>query len=142
MGKAQASTEYIFLLGVILVILIPSVFYSLSKASQEIKASQLEEIAGRIKQSANLVYTLGPGSQEIIFVNVPSNIQSIALQNKKEFVIKMLSPLQSGVAASDIGISTLPYLIGNIVNTRGNHKLLVSSFNSTHVNITDFELIR
>lgn len=140
--KAQASTEYIFLLGIILVILIPSVLYSFTKTNQEIKSDQLEELAGRIKRSANAVYTLGEGSQEIITVSVPSNVFSVTFNNRKEFVINMDSPLQAGTAASDIGVSTLPYLIGNMTTEPGAHRLLVYAFNSTHVNITDIALIQ
>ena len=136
--KGQVSTEYLFLLGMLLIIFIPVIIFSFTKVNQEIRDAQLEELVLKLQQSANAIHFLGTGSQEVIDVNIPSTVTGIAASNIREITLQMESVLESdNQAAANVSIPVSPYVLGKFSAEQGSHRLVVWAFNSTHVNITD-----
>ncbi len=135
--KAQVSTEYLFLLGILLVIFIPVIIYSFTKVNQELKDTQLEELVLKMQSSVNAVHSLGTGSQEIIDVCIPSSITGITASGK-EITLQIQAVLENdNQASADFSIPVYPYVLGKFSPEKGKHRLKVWAFNSTHVNITD-----
>ena len=81
MKFAQAAIEYIILVGIILVFLIPVIQYSLNEANLNLKINQLENSVRRVAKAADAVYAIGPGATEIITITLPHGIESTEVGN-------------------------------------------------------------
>ncbi len=133
----QVSTEYLFLLGMILIIFIPVIIYSFGKTNQELRDAQLEELMLKLQQSANTMHLLGTSNQETIDVHIPSNVAGIVMNNRKEIVLQITTPLSGGPSTADISIPTYAYMVGQMDAKKGLHRAVVWAFNESHVRITD-----
>lgn len=74
MKRSQAGIEYIILVGILLLFLIPSIHYAMSEATLSIKINQLDNAVRRIAKSVNAVHAIGPGSQEIVTITLPGGV--------------------------------------------------------------------
>ena len=113
MMKAQAATEYIILLGIILVTLIPLVSYATYKTTSSIRINQAEDTVQLIAKTANNLYTLGPGNQDYISFNIPSGTNFLKIQNENDVVLNMTifgsySTVHSRSKAKIVNITVLP----------------------------------
>ena len=79
--KAQSGLEYLFLLGIFLVALVPIFVYSIDTVYISIRASQSQEAVQTIATAADNLYKLG-GGKTTIFVTIPSNVNSSRVINK------------------------------------------------------------
>ncbi len=92
--RAQASLEYMLIVGFTLLILVPAVylFYSYSSESNEQVADvQAAGIGNGIIENAAFVYFSGEGSKITLDVNIPSKISEIYILDNRELVINMTS---------------------------------------------------
>ncbi len=111
--KAQAATEYIILLGLILVTLIPIVAYTSYKTTSTIRINQAEDTVQLIAKTADNLYTLGPGNQEYISFNIPSGTNWLKIQNNRDVVLNLtifgsFSTVHSRSIANMVNTTTLP----------------------------------
>lgn len=72
--KSQAGIEYIMLVGILLIFLIPVIHFSVSDANVQIKINQLDNTARRLAKATNSVYAIGPGAQQVVVVTVPRGV--------------------------------------------------------------------
>ena len=61
--RAQASLEYVIVVGILLVLLIPLFYYLTYTSSESVKNSQAEDAVKSLASAANEVYSLSPGSK-------------------------------------------------------------------------------
>ena len=80
--------EYLVILGLILALLIPVFYYSVSSFNKSISLNQAGEMVNRIADTADFVYALGPGSQDTLRVIVPGGVESISIQGR-EILLKI-----------------------------------------------------
>ena len=137
MKRGQASTEYLFLLGLLLVILIPSVYYAFHHTRQEISQLQMEELSITLQQSINSVYRLGTDSQEVVQVHIPAGVSAIQASSTQEVVIKLDAPLESSTVTADVVVPVLPQVVGTFDVRPGLHRLVVRALNDSLINVTD-----
>lgn len=92
--KAQIAIEYLLLIGLLLLVLIPLMFYANREASVSIRSNSAEDVVKTLALAADEVYSLGPGSRKIVDVNIPSgvqgNIQVGGEQNEEKKQIKLV----------------------------------------------------
>ncbi|MDO8556027.1 MAG: hypothetical protein Q7R96_02525 [Nanoarchaeota archaeon] len=141
MKRGQASTEYLFLLGMLLFVLIPSVYYSFYRAHQDIRQTQVEELALIMQQSVNTMYRLGGENQEVIEVHIPTIVKGIVADNVKELVFQVETAIDNGTAVASFGVPVLTQVVGKFNVNPGVHRLLVRAMNESLVNITDVVFI-
>jgi hypothetical protein len=75
--KSQTTTEFMLIIGGILVIFIPLFYLMVSysfESSDAITASQSRQVAGKISDEAREIYYLGLFSREILTVNMPDRV--------------------------------------------------------------------
>lgn len=92
MSNAQASFEYLAVLALTLVILIPSVyiFYNQSRMSkEEVVDSQINSIGKEIIDNAKFVHYSGEGSKITLDVEIPSGVDSIYVVGGRELVFDL-----------------------------------------------------
>ncbi|MBU1205244.1 MAG: hypothetical protein KKA61_00125 [Nanoarchaeota archaeon] len=89
MGKAQASVEYLLVAGLIILIILPSiyVFYSYSQRSnEEIRQSQLSRVGNNIVDAAEKIYYLGEPSKATLDATMPEGIRKMEIWCNQELV--------------------------------------------------------
>lgn len=127
--KTQAATEYLMVVGFVIVILLPSV-YLYTKYSEESQDSvtnaKIDAISNEIIKATNQVYSYGEGSQTIVSVDFPKNVQEITFEDK-EIVFHVLNS-KGGV--SEIAKVSDVVLNGQITVIPGNKKITIKSFGS------------
>ena len=118
----QSSIEYIILIGLILAALIPLIYYTTERSSNDIRINQADQSVQTVANAADNVYTAGPGNREYIQIVLPSGVQSFTVKDRD---IIMNISIYAGV--SNIHART----IANVVNTtplprdQGTYNLIV-----------------
>ncbi len=94
MRKAQISMEYLILVGLAMMMIVPSVYlYSERQKSyqSEIVSAQINQAGNMIMDNVKTIYSLGKGSKTIIDINLPVNINNISIIAGRELVFNMHS---------------------------------------------------
>ncbi len=114
--RSQVAIEYLMIIAIILVIATPIIYYSLTEANIEIKKNEIESALNDLKNSADTLYTLGPGSKDYIPISLPDGIESVSISSKEIlFKIKIFGGI------SDVFIQTKANVTGNIPIIKGIH---------------------
>ena len=129
--RGQAGIEYVILIGILLVFLIPTIYYSLNEANNNVKLTQLESSVRRLVKAADSVHAIGPGAIEIITVTLPSGIQKVNISGTE---ILLEVSMFGGV--SDVHFPSKVQLVGNLPTKEGSYNIRVESQRSGKVNIT------
>jgi len=82
--KSQASVEYLMVVGLAFVIIMPMVymFYSYTTAVQEdVSMAKIHKIGIDIVHTAEQVYYLGEPSRSTININMPENVYNITVMD-------------------------------------------------------------
>lgn len=96
MSNAQASFEYLAVLALTLIILIPSVyiFYNQSRMSkEEVADSQINSIGKQVIDNAKFVHYSGVGSKITLDVEIPSGVERIYVVRGRELVFDIDSSI-------------------------------------------------
>ncbi|MFP4523298.1 MAG: hypothetical protein ACOCQQ_01840 [Candidatus Nanoarchaeia archaeon] len=78
--KGQSSVEYIFVVALALLLIIPGtiIFFQYSQNSQKaIVSSQIYKIGNDLVGTGELMYSVGENSWQTIEINFPSSVQSV-----------------------------------------------------------------
>jgi uncharacterized protein (UPF0333 family) len=104
--KAQLSIEYLILTGIILIFLLPILYYAFSNSIQNLKMHQANELVKRIAETADTLYILGPGSQDTIKVIVPGGVENITFGNRQVYLrIKIFTNVSDVIAETKANIN-------------------------------------
>lgn len=132
--KGQSSVEYLFIVGISLLVIIPTsfLFLSYSKNSEDaVVSSQINRVGTDIMQSVEEVFIIGNNSWVTLEVSLPSNVKNVTIYGESELVIHYFS--QTGVSDavffSDINITNSTNCLTECVVdlTGGKNSLRVSS---------------
>lgn len=87
--KGQSSTEYLAIVSIALMLLIPAtlVFTSYARSTNdEVMAHQLGVIGNTIMAKAEEMFVLGTGSWVTIDINIPNSVTNVEIANNNELV--------------------------------------------------------
>lgn len=124
--KTQAATEYIMVVGFVIVILIPGIYlyvkYS-SESQDSIVNAKIDAISNEIVKATDLVYSYGDGSQTTVSVDLPENVVMINFQGREV----IFTVINSKGSESEIAKIANVELIGEITLVPGTKKITVKS---------------
>ena len=92
MNKAQASMEYLLVVGLVILVILPSIyiFYSYShRSNQEIAQSQVNRFGTQIIDAAEEVYYLGGPSKTTLDLTMPEGVKRMEIWGNRELVFFM-----------------------------------------------------
>lgn len=121
-SRAQATFEYLVVLGIVMSLLLPGVylFYNKSQSTSDTIAIQrLAQMGADLVSAAEYIYPFGSGSKTTLTFNVPVGVRNITVRGQgnptgNEFVINLNV---SGQNHSLVYFSKYPIFIGNCTNS-------------------------
>src|SRR3989338_1476221 len=117
--RAQAAVEYVIILGIVLLVLIPIFYYSLSESNRTTRLNQASDIVNILARKSEAVYALGSGSRDYVWINVPQGIKDYSIYNK---TIKLsFYSLGDAVAFSSVNVT------GRIPVVAGVYRLVIEA---------------
>jgi len=132
--KAQASMEYLVIVGFITVMVIPMIliFYSYAdRTEDQIISNQVQKIALKISDSAEAMYYLGEPSRTRVRSYFPKSINNISIGNNEiTFIVRTKNGLDHIVIYTPIPVQ------GTLNTHSGYHNINIRSMGS-YVDITD-----
>ena len=133
---AQAAIEYVILVGVILVFLIPVIHYSLNEANISLKINQLDNSVRRVAKAADAVLAVGGGAAEIVTITLPYGIESSTVgSNRVALKVSMFGSF------SDVVYTTRANVAGNLPISPGTYRIVVKALNNNTVIINPISQI-
>ncbi len=130
--KSQTSFEYLYLIGFLLVVLTPLIYYSFNTSTSQVRLERLAESLDSLKHSVDVVFSLGPKNVQIATIYLPGGIHNITISGK-EITIKAYV---SGML-SDYHFSAPINVTGSIDNEQGIHNLRIEYLTTGMINITE-----
>lgn len=130
MKSAQAAIEYVILVGVILVFLIPTIQYSLNEANTNLKINQLENSVRRIAKAADAVYAIGGDATEVVMVTLPYGIESSNVSDHRILLrVGMFGQI------SDVIYTTRAPVTGSLPTIPGTYNIMIKALTNNTVEI-------
>ena len=121
--KAQVSVEYLVILGVSFLILIPFFLYgnqSMVAARDNLRVSMVKNAVEKIGQSADWVYSQGSPAKVTVMVYIPEQVEAVSIHNHE---INFRVRTTAGV--TDVFYITKGNVSGNIPNSQGYYNVFV-----------------
>jgi len=139
MKKTQVAMEYLVIVGLVLVILIPIIALYVrytGETDYAVTSAKVDHIAGEISKAANSVYFYGADSQTSVDVDFPSGVTSLEFLTEgdnHEIVFTINTP--SG-GTSELAVATEFEMVdlsgsGQIPVAPGRKKIIVKSLGDT-----------
>ncbi|MBI4149739.1 hypothetical protein HY491_04795 [Candidatus Woesearchaeota archaeon] len=129
--RAQIAVEYLFILGFLLIIIAPILYYTLQGQSASINVSQAGDATTAIAQAVNTVHALGPGSRQLVWVTLPQTLVNSSLANKE-----VLLRIKVGDGVSDIVARTNAAMSGSLPSAPGTYQITVEALNTSIVRVS------
>jgi uncharacterized protein (UPF0333 family) len=130
--KAQVSIEYLIIIAVILAALSPFVYKEINKQVTKSRVNDANKAINDISTSADTLYSLGPGNQKYIYLDIPEGVTDVDIY-KRELTITIDTP--EGI--KEIMLTTKGYVTGVIPMTSGMHKVQMRVLETGEVLIGD-----
>ncbi len=130
MKRAQAGIEYIIMVGLLLFFLIPTLHFAVSEANLQIKINQLDNAVRRIAKSANAVYAVGPGSQEVVTITLPKGVTGFSAAGHD-----LLYQTTLFGQTSDFHYSLFGTLNGTLPVQAGTYRILVTAMEGDLIDV-------
>jgi uncharacterized protein (UPF0333 family) len=116
--RAQAAFEYMIIVGIVIVFLIPVWTYISGvqyRTSTELSLSYAKNAATRIASTADLVYSQGPPAKVNVKIFMPEGVTDVNITNRTIEIKVRIGAINSSVfAESDAQLNgTLPLTHGN-----------------------------
>lgn len=74
MKKGQISVEYLLLIGLLLLIIVPLIYYGIREANANAAMASAEDVVKSLSVAADEVYALGSGSKKFVDVYMPKGV--------------------------------------------------------------------
>lgn len=108
MVKAQSALEFLMIVGISLVLIIPallSFFYFTQDAAYTTITSRVENIGNAMIETAQRVYFYGNQAREVLTIDFPQKVLSLEIQNNHEIVFTLEVP---GGTTQNVFYSEIP----------------------------------
>ncbi len=116
--KGQIAVEYMIVMGVILIALSPFVYKEVNKYVVKARINEANNLANDITKSADSLYSLGPGNQKHLYIDVPKGVTEVNI-HEREISFTVNTP----DGTKDIITITKGYVTGVIPIGSGAHKI-------------------
>jgi len=136
-SKAQVAFEYIVIVGLVMLFLIPLISYISSvqsRASTQLSISYAQNAANKLASQADLVYSQGPPAKVTTSIYIPPGIESSSISssvNGSTIIFRVRVPN----SLTDVAASSNANIIGTLPQTEGNYQIAVEAV-ASHVAIT------
>lgn len=130
--KAQASVEYMTIIAIVMIILMPIIFYAYQQNETAIRTSQASLAASRISSAADNLYAQGLGAKTSLDIFLPAGYSSQSFASGNIINIKVYTP--SGI--NDVIRVTKANLTGSLPSEPGYKRIYFVMLDSGYVNIT------
>lgn len=134
--KAQVATEYLVIIGLVLVLIIPlTILYSKysSESSYSITSAKIDSISNEIISAANQVNVYGKDTQVKLTLDFPDNLESINFDNK-EIIFKIRG--KNNEVSEIVKVSDVSLYVGSFPVTPGKKNVIIKSLgNSILINV-------
>ncbi|MCW1296417.1 MAG: hypothetical protein OH319_01915 [Candidatus Parvarchaeota archaeon] len=131
--KSQVAIEYMILISLILLLLVPIWIYLMLSRIQlqdDLSISYAKDAVNRIKDAADLVYIQGSPARVKVNIYIPENVHSINFTDRT-IIIK----LRTSAGLVDIHAETLANITGQLPVQSGYYEVIVKS-EVGYVNVT------
>ena len=109
--RAQVATEYIVLIGILLAILVPVLYYFNYQSTAVLNLNQAQDAVQTLAKTANYVYSLGPGTRSIATITIPKGaVNSSVYVNELTLIMPNNNDIIATTRANLTG--SFPYLEG------------------------------
>ncbi len=126
MKRGQVAIEYLLLIGVIFLAVIPVFYYALQQSSQDVRMNEASDFVNTLAKTADVVYALGPGSRDYVNVVMPGGVENISII-RNEILLKV--KIFGGMA--DIFAYSKANLTGSLSTISGSRHVSVKNINGT-----------
>ena len=131
MKNGQSSLEFLVVLGLFLVALIPILMYATSSTNKDMKVAQMDTTLQNLQAAINTVHALGPGTTEVVTILVPQGVENITFSGNE---IQMVTFLFGG--RNDFHKSVNPQVSGSLPNLTGVYQVRVFALENGSVEVT------
>jgi len=131
--KGQVATEYLIIVSVALIILIPLALYvnqSLMGYRDDTKTSRAWTTVKKLGESSDWVYSQGPPAKLTLEIYIPEDVEEISLSDKT-----FLFRIRTSAGISDVYYTTVSELDGYIPKDSGYYYVSLTAF-SNYVNVS------
>ena len=130
MKRGQVATEYLLLVGIAFLAIIPIFYYSISSSAKTVRFNEAEDFVTTISKTADRVYALGPGSQDYIKVTIPGDTKEIIF-DRNEVILKM----SVNGKISDVFAISRTNLTGSVSTSSGSKHIYVKTLSNGTVEV-------
>lgn len=132
--KAQIGIEYLVVVGIIFLIVVPLTLIYLkysSESSYSVATSKIDSISNEIVNAANQVNVYGQDTQTKLTVDFPEGVQNVKTQGK-EITFTILTKGGQSVEIAKVADAALTLSCENNCNSiiAGKHDIIVKSLGS------------
>jgi uncharacterized protein (UPF0333 family) len=131
--RGQIALEYIMIIGVLFIIVVPLFFYASNRANTEIKMNLADDAINTIANTVEMVYAMGPGTKEYVRVTIPSEVQ-YTIVNGTELIMT----LTVFGGTSEIVVPTKPIVVGSIPTVAATYKISVEALPDGRVRVGEY----
>ena len=132
--KSQISVEYMMIIGFATLITIPMIliYHSfVQDSSDEIIATQVQQIAQKIADTAESVYYIGEPSQTTLNINMPDMVAAVNLSAGYEIVFR----INTGSGTADIVQGSSVNITGDLPINKSTYAITLTA-KSDHVEVS------
>jgi uncharacterized protein (UPF0333 family) len=126
--RAQTAMEYLSIVGIILVFVIPIWAYLITLEQQtasELSLAYSKNAARQIADASSLVYSQGPPAKLSFQVYVPAGVKNILIDNKS-----IVFNISLGATYTDVFSTSVATMNGTLTPNEGYYTIEVISLNS------------
>jgi len=128
--RGQAGIEYVILVGLMLIFLIPIIHYALNEATLNVKINQIDTTVRRIAKASDAVFSLGRGAREVVTVTLPHGISTSKVNGHEiGFEVSLFGKI------TDVYFPTKPQVIGSLPTDPGTYRIVVMMLETNNVSI-------
>ncbi|MDP6585439.1 MAG: hypothetical protein QF535_12350, partial [Anaerolineales bacterium] len=113
-----------------MIAMIPIFYYAIDQSSSTINLNQADDAVNTIANAADRIYSLGPGSRDYVWITLPHTMKSSAILQKEILIV-----IDNKGQSSDIHMSTIANLSGNLPTTAGTHRIALEMMDDGTIQI-------
>jgi len=135
--KAQVAVEYLIIIGVAMMILLPLSLYlnqTLMGYKDDTKLSKGWNTVRELGQNADWVHSQGPPAKVTVEIYVPEDVVEVSLDNNM-----ILYRVRTLAGITEVYYDTVPALNGTLPDKSQYYYISVTAINQTHV---DFRVVK
>ncbi len=131
--RGQVAVEYLIIISVSLIIIIPLSLYmnqSLMGYRDDTKISRAWNAVKKIGESTDWVYSQGPPAKLTLEIYIPNDVDEISFDNKT-----VLFRVRTSSGVSDVFYNTVPEIQGSLPEKSGYYFISLTAF-PNYVNVS------